>query len=541
MSRRDQPATVSSFDRLLPFGRIASFPLILAGSVVSFLLFGFWYPYWRIADMDFMIVYNAWLLNDGFPQAYLDHPGYLSILLLSGWFQLLHTVGALDVYALSGLPAANDPAAFDRAWTAAVRSARVVSLALGLAFITAFYVLLLRLVRDWRVAVLGALALAFSGGLAMHERILRTELLTAGLFTTALLVLLITAQTPNMRWRPLLVGLAALLTTLAAENKVQAILLICALPMMVLPFGQRRDEDGSFWRQSRRAWPAVTAVVLAAAFLAAAAAPLVALALAPGALASVAMQPAFRAPLGTYHAVVTGYILLGILAFSGIWRVGILETVATIAAVIAGCALGLLVLYLSYSSQVVTVVLNPIEKLFEFATWSQIDLRETKTVFTGEMARHLMDGFFSTLARRTFILDTSPRPTIFLEWLVIAMAVIAWRRSEHKLVLQIMVLMTAVWGIDTIGMLRGLKLEYFILTDPLVIIAAALLLARLVDLRNHRWTYPIGATLIAAHFTVSQAEPVKHMFKRSGPEGSCEIHPDYFKRIERFYFCAPYR
>jgi hypothetical protein len=57
-------------------------------------------------------------------------------------------------------------------------------------------------------------------------------------------------------------------------------------------------------------------------------------------------------------------------------------------------------------------------------------------------------------------------------------------------------------------------------------------------LRNHPWAYPVGVTLIAAHVIVSQAEPVKHLLKRSGPEGACDIDPDYFKRMERFPFCA---
>ena len=42
------------------------------------------------------------------------------------------------------------------------------------------------------------------------------------------------------------------------------------------------------------------------------------------------------------------------------------------------------------------------------------------------------------------------------------------------------------WGIDTLGMARGLKQEYFLLTDPLAIIAAVLLISKLTDLRRHR-------------------------------------------------------
>jgi len=86
-------------------------------------------------------------------------------------------------------------------------------------------------------------------------------------------------------------------------------------------------------------------------------------------------------------------------------------------------------------------------------------------------------------------------------------------------------------------MLRGLKIEYFIFTDPIVVIAAALLLARFAQIRNHPWAYPVGVTLIAAHVAVSQAEPVKHLLKRCGPEDG-GIDPDYFKRLERFPFCT---
>ena len=80
------------------------------------------------------------------------------------------------------------------------------------------------------------------------------------------------------------------------------------------------------------------------------------------------------------------------------------------------------------------------------------------------------------------------------------------------------------WGVDTLGMARGLKQEYFILTDPLAIIAAALLIAKLTDLQRHRWTYPVGAALIVAHILVSQAEPVKHIFRTDGPEVICGLY-----------------
>ena len=82
--------------------------------------------------------------------------------------------------------------------------------------------------------------------------------------------------------------------------------------------------------------------------------------------------------------------------------------------------------------------------------------------------------------------------------------------------------MLASIGIDALGVQRGLKTEYFIFTDPLIILAGALLLDRLDDVRWARWTYPIGVALIVVHVAISQAEPVKHVLKKSGPEYICE-------------------
>jgi hypothetical protein len=131
------------------------------------------------------------------------------------------------------------------------------------------------------------------------------------------------------------------------------------------------------------------------------------------------------------------------------------------------------------------------------------------------------------LLRYTFILSSSPRPTVFLTWLVLPGIVYAWRRGERQTAVQAAVLMLCTLAIDSIGMRRGLKDEYFIFTDPLIIIAGAVLLDRLSDLRFNRWAYPIGVILVALHVVVGQAEPIKHVFARRGPEGICEWRPHY--------------
>ncbi len=61
------PDTSQPFQRLVPFSWCGELLVICFGMLLSFLVAGFWYPYWRVADMDFMIVYNALLLNAHWP------------------------------------------------------------------------------------------------------------------------------------------------------------------------------------------------------------------------------------------------------------------------------------------------------------------------------------------------------------------------------------------------------------------------------------------------------------------------------------------
>src|ERR1700744_4350183 len=102
-----------AFDRLTFLGWRWGLVAIVAGLAASFFLFGYALVYWRNADMDFMVIYNALVLNDGNPQSFFDPPAYLPILSVKHWFQLLHALGRLDAWSLSSLPPASDAPAFD--------------------------------------------------------------------------------------------------------------------------------------------------------------------------------------------------------------------------------------------------------------------------------------------------------------------------------------------------------------------------------------------------------------------------------------------
>jgi hypothetical protein len=92
---------------------------------------------------------------------------------------------------------------------------------------------------------------------------------------------------------------------------------------------------------------------------------------------------------------------------------------------------------------------------------------------------------------------------------------------------------------DALGVRRGLKSEYFIFTDPLIILSGAILLDRLADLRFHLRTYPIAATLLGLHIAVSQAEPVKSAFMRRGPEPICQWSGHYMPLLPLPWCASP--
>jgi hypothetical protein len=512
------PPRRDAFDRLTFLGWRGGLAAIIAGLALSFLLFGYAVIYWRNADMDFMVIYNALAMNDGKPQHFFDHTAYLTILTVKSWFKLLHGPGLLDAWSLSSMPAASDVAAFDAAMTHAVRAGRILAFLIAAGSVLVFATLMRAIARDWRVAMLATLAFAFSGGIAVHSRILRSELNAALPAIFALMILIVAGRRASLT-RPLALGLAAALCMLGLENKVQAILLIGVLPLVILPFGTEKSASAAFWR-SPAAWlvTAIAAVVAAAAV--GMAWPLVATGFDRALIDAAQFRPLLLGRYGVYQLGLA--LLIGgcMIAYAAMWRVSTAETLASMFAVTAGASLALLLLYLAYDSRNVIAVANPLEKMLTFAD------TVTSNVANGPgisgILRLLLEGIGSVLARYTFVLHSSARPTVFLTWLIVPGIVIAWRRGERLAALQALTLLAAAIAIDTLGVRRGLKSEYFIFTDPLIILSGAILLDRLSDLRLARWTYATAMVLFGLHLAVGQAEPVKYAFKRTGPQSICE-------------------
>jgi hypothetical protein len=528
MARTSAPASPFAaprdvLDRVTSLGWSRSLAAVVIGLAASFILFGYFVVYWRNADMDFMVVYSALAMNAGHPQQYVDHTAYLTILSIKSWFALLHHLGLLDAWTLPAMPTAADAAAFDLAMTHAIRAGRVLALLIATGSVLIFAGLSRLIFRDWRVALVAALAFALSGGVAVHSRILRSELVAACPVIFALMILIAIGRRAHVA-RPIGMAAAAALCIVGLENKVQAILLIGALPLVILPFGSAESPSAAFWK-TPAGWLAAANAALAAAAAIWAAWPLVTTGLDRALLDAAHFHPLLLNRFGVYQAALLTLIVTCMFAYAAIWRICLSETLTSILAVAAGAALALLLLEVDYNTSNVIAVANPLEKMLIFADAGTANVANGSNPFA--IVLLLLDGLTSVLARYTFVLHSSARPTVFLIWLIVPGIIWAWRHGERLAALQALALMAAAIGIDTLGVRRGLKIEYFIFTDPLIILSGAILLERLGKLRFHKWAFPIAASLLGLHIAVGQAEPIKYAFKRSGQESICEWNRSY--------------
>jgi hypothetical protein len=512
-------AAKDAFDRLTFLGWRWGLAAIVAGLAASFFLFGYALIYWRNADMDFMVIYNALVLNDGKPQQFFDHTAYITILSVKYWFQLLHGLGLLDAYSLPSIPPASNAAAFDAAMTSAVHAGRVLAWLIATGCVLIFAGLVRLVVRDWRVALIATLAFAFSGGIAVHSRILRSELVAACPVIFALMILIVIGRRASIA-RPLGMAAAAGLCVLGLENKVQVILLIGALPLLAMAFGGAASASVGFWRNTPSGWLATGVAAIAAIAAIWLAWPLAAVGFDRALLDAAHFHPLLLGRFGIYQIALLFLIGGCVIAYAAIWRVSTAETLASMFAIAAGTSMALLALNLIYNTGNVIAVANPLEKMLTFADAGTADAANGSHL--SEILLLLFEGVGSVLARYTFVLHSSPRPTVFLIWLIVPGIVVTWRRGDKFAAIQALLLLLAATGIDALGVRRGLKSEYFIITDPLIILAGAVLLDHMPDLRFYKWTYPVALALFALHIAVGQAEPIKYASMRRGPESICE-------------------
>jgi hypothetical protein len=239
---------------------------------------------------------------------------------------------------------------------------------------------------------------------------------------------------------------------------------------------------------------------------------------------------------GIYQWLIALWVAAAMVAYAVVCRASLSGTIAAMAALVVGIGLGLLSLDILYHPKNVIAVANPIEHMFASAALGASSLVHEPQVLTGAFAGALAKGLLQALALHTFVFNTSARPTLLLEWFAIVGAIVLWRRGERRLPLQVAFLIVAAWGVDAVFSLRSLQTQYFAYTDPLLILAAALVLAHLPDLQTRRWAQHAAIALLVVTVVWAHLEPVKAVLAHKNPQEACVWLPAHVTLI-RFPFC----
>jgi len=512
---------------------------LAAAMALSVLLVGFRLPYWVHSDQDLVLAYHGLLFGDGLPQEYFDHPGYGYFLVIDVWYRLLHAVGLLPVASLSALPPGSDVAATEAVWQSLVQAGRALSILLTAAFAVSYATLLRGLVEDRRVALLAGILLAFGVGLTAQGRQMRTDLLSAGFVVLGLLLVLRAVRPaegkPCGGASLLQLALGGLLVGLAMVTKVQAVFLAMGLPVAAILFGRRAQAASD-----EKGWGVASLAVLLAAAAAVPAFGLIQAGLAGWGRAVYPYTPVGGGLSGGgYQSIVAGWVLVGILVHAAVHRVPPARATAGAAAVLLGLAVGLLALDIRWNEQNAIAVANFVEHMFVFSSWRHgAELQGQGNVVGQGTLGLLLAGIGRTLAIRTIVLHPDNIPqTIVVEWFALAGAVVLWRRGERLAAVQALFLLLVAWGLESLFSLRGFQRAYAAYTDPLAILSAAWVLARMPGLldraRPRRWILAgVALVVVAAH-----AWPVIETRKLPNPATHCEWIPIYMPKVAQFPFC----
>jgi hypothetical protein len=536
-------AAAPASDRLSnPTLPVLALVLLLALAVPP-LLREFWLPYWEYTDQDLILAYNALLLNQGLPQEYFDHPGYVYFLALSAWYRWLHGLGLLSLSSLNGLPPLADAAAYDAAWTELIRAGRVFSMLLGSAAVLIFTATIRRLTGSGRIALLIGLGLVFSMGLNQQIRQMRTDFLS-GIFALCVLCggllaarLQARATTSREQWAPvlllLLVGLAA---ALSVATKLQGLFVCMALPALLILCGERSTA------RTGVGLPAVALLSLAAIAAGVPAVSLILDGIAGKAGSAFPYHDIGYHLSGLYQGLIALWAVACIAVYARVWRVPATTAIAGAAALGLGVALGLMSLWIVHDPRNVIAVANPLEHMFVFSSWRHgAALAAQDNVLNPTLASIVWDGILRTLAIRTIVLNPDRIPqTVVIEWAVLFGIAMAWRHRRNLLALRAGALILVAWGLESIFMLRGFQRAYSIYTEPLVLLAAAFLLhgfaAELAQPRRRR----ILAGVTILFLIAAQIWPVTYLLRRHpNPDLPCELtRTFYMPKIPGFPFCS---
>lgn len=136
------------------------------------------------ADQELTLAYNAVLINSGFIQEYLDHPGFFTVQGLALLMRTLHAIGETTILTITDLNQA--PSLFD-GFNEIVLADHYLSLLSTLLLISLSYVVTQFRLKNNLVTAILVICIFFTSSISEHFFFLRTELITFIFLITSVL------------------------------------------------------------------------------------------------------------------------------------------------------------------------------------------------------------------------------------------------------------------------------------------------------------------------------------------------------------------
>ncbi len=493
-------------------------------------------PYWAYPDPDLIFAYSGLVMAEWLPQEYFDHTGYFFLLVLGGWYQLLHTAGLLGAHTISTLPPLQDRAAFDAAWTGIIQAGRALMVLTAIGYVLIFAGLVGRWQKDWRLGLLAGVLIAGAAGVASQAYHLRSELISSLLVVATIFMALLAPRQRSIGRQLVLMTIAGLCAVLAVATKVFAFVPLLVVPLLVLVLMDPKPET-SRPEQSPLSARMLAIVLIVGTLTILPAAAMVAHALSQSGNTFFRYAPLAFGLFGLYQAGFALLVLGAIAIYARIRKVPLGTAFAATVALGIGVALGVLALGIKYDPRNVTALLYPVEHLFEFSRWSNPDLIKEANVVSENLLGKFVAGISAVLKLRVFPTRT-PTNMVMLEWLILIGMVLGRRDSDRRWIWQAALLVLVAWGIQFLFELRRPILWYFSYSDPFTVMAAIVVAARWRDVLFSRRSRAVTAAA-ALLFVVHGHGQIRGFTKfKYDLRMTCDWHDAYLRRLEKFPECG---
>ena len=419
--------------------------------------------YLMTVDADPVFVYEALRLNDGLPQYYLDHTGYVLFMFLAWWFQLLGFIEIISVSALSEIPAAGS-SAFVPVFESLVFAGRYFAAFLSSTIVLIFFWGLRKEIRHFSIAALFALVLASSQSLGIHALMIHTEPLSV--FFVLLGFFLLTRADGSSRPQ-LALALSAMFFTLALMAKMHAIFLVLGMPVLAILFGPYDKRNGL--PQILR--PHVSANGLTATLVFGLVLGLPALHMV---YTAIIYGIIFNLPAtGVYQPVIAAYVAGSVLLYGYFHRVPWCNSVSSLIFVFAGIATGLY-FHLIFNGMIASErLINFVEHMYQLANvQNKTGVSKAALPWLG-MIEVALSSLSSSLVRVFSPLLFLDRPIVIISW--IALIGGGWLIYKRRIVeaVRVLALLCFAVAVSSAFGLYKVELKHLIYIDLWVLLAAA--------------------------------------------------------------------